>query len=841
MVALVFVSHSRKLAESLVQLVRQVASQDVNLGIAAGVGPNRQEFGTDATEVAEVIKRLDNPEGVLVFMDLGSAVLSAQMAMDLLPRETQERVRFCPAAMIEGAIAAAVQASLGNSLELVYQEAMSALLPKTEQMQDSLTEATPPQAPIALEIPQTKEIEQRLLTIRAMHGLHARPAARFVQTAARFMADIQVKNVTTGKGPVTAKSLNALATLGVLKDHQILVTASGNQAREALASIAQLVKENFGESLEAESLLATETPREAAPTSEGVLSGVLISDGIAIAPLIFSQTIDIEVSQERNEHSDEEWQHFLEACRITKQDIQRRKLELTARLTKDQASIFDAHVLILEDPELLEKVQTLVFQERYNAAAAWKKSIDDLTDVYLDLEDPYLKQRAADVQDVGKQVLHVLLGKGHQKVVEFAQPVILYAEELTPTETSQLDMSKVMGLITKAGGPTSHSAILSRAFGIPAISGVSLSQDIVKEGTVVILDGFQGHLILNPDQAQKDESNWLRNTWLTERQRLINTSRAEAITRDGLKIEVVANAGSVADAQKAVKNGAEGIGLLRTEFLFISRTTAPSEEEQTEILRQIGIAMEGRPVIVRTLDVGGDKDVPYISLPPEANPFLGVRAIRMCFQRPDIFQAQLRAILQAGFDRPFKIIFPMIASVSEVVAAKKSMLQAHESLLAEQIPHIWPIDTGIMVEIPSAAVLSEAFAPHVDFFSIGTNDLTQYTLAAERGNPLLAEMADALHPAVLNLIYQVAQAANKFGKWAGVCGELAGDPLAAPILVGLGIKELSLNSGGIPKVKEIVRQIDSASAVELAQQALRLDNPAAVRNLARNYLANLNV
>jgi len=330
-----------------------------------------------------------------------------------------------------------------------------------------------------------------------------------------------------------------------------------------------------------------------------------------------------------------------------------------------------------------------------------------------------------------------------------------------------------------------------------------------------------------------------RQDWLETRQKLLAASHGLAETLDGQRVEVFANIGSVQDAQAAVKNGAEGVGLLRTEFLFLTRETPPTEAEQLNVLRQIGLAMGDRPVTIRTLDVGGDKEVPYIQLPPEANPFLGVRAIRMCLRNTDLFMTQLRAILRAGVEFHFRIMFPMIANVDEVRQARAWLEKAHQQLAAENLPHVWPIETGIMVEIPSAALLARALAREVDFFSIGTNDLTQYTLAAERGNPLLSNMADALHPAVLRLIGEVVEAAHAAGKWVGVCGELAGDPLAAPVLIGLGVDELSLNSSGIPRTKSIVRATSRAQANLLARQVLGTESAGAARALAQATLESI--
>lgn len=843
MVGLVIVSHSRPLGEALAALVRQVASPQVAIAVAAGVGEGRQEFGTDAVEINEAIQTVYSEDGVLLLMDLGSALLSAEMAVDLLPAEMKEKVQFCAGPIVEGAITAGVQASLGFDLETVRREAEGALLPKAEHlgvMEPQPGEhATPPEL-VEGEPVEGKPIEARnqiVLTLHNAYGLHARPAARFVQTTASFKADVRVRNLTTGKGPVSARSLNSLATLGAIKNHQIEITASGAEADQALKTLAQLVEDRFGE--------AEESPPEIQPAAvltpvaslqmQPHMQAVPVSEGIALGPLFRYQPPPPPIPDYIFDDPEAEWARLSLALEQTQQAIQQRRQQLGRSLQESQAAIFDAHLLILQDPDLLEDVRQRIFNQKTNAAAAWYAAIQQVAATYRALPDAYLQQRAADVLDVGNQVLFALAGKTTQAAIQLPGQVILYAAELTPTETSQLDMSQVLGLITVGGGPTSHSAILARGLGIPAVSGASPALETLPQGTTLALDGFSGQLWIDPPSATRTELTTRRAAWLEQRQRLLDSSHALAAMLDGHRVEVAANIGSVQDARAAVTNGAEGVGLLRTEFLFLTRQTPPSEAEQLAILRQIGEAMGDRPIIVRTLDVGGDKGVPYINLPPEANPFLGVRAIRMSLIKTDLFITQLRAILRAAVDSRFRIMFPMVANLDEVLQARHWLEQAHQQLLAEKLPHRWPVETGIMVEIPSAALLSKVLAPRVDFFSIGTNDLTQYTLAAERGNPALSGLADALHPAVLRLISQVAQAAHDNGKWVGVCGELAGDPLAIPILVGLGVDELSMNPASIPRAKDILRSLTLHQANALAVKALEMESAPAVRQLAKDF------
>ncbi|HLE51576.1 MAG TPA: phosphoenolpyruvate--protein phosphotransferase [Anaerolineales bacterium] len=855
MVSLVLVSHSRALAEALMNLVKQMASQDLRVAIAAGAGPDRQEFGTDASEIASVIQSIYSPDGVLVLMDLGSAVLSAEMAVELLPQEMQTHIACCAAPLVEGAIAAGVQAGLGSDLETVCWEAQRAMAPKVEHLDESQP-GTRIEAD-ARKLPIQGETRAMTLVLQNLHGLHARPAARFVQVAAAYQADIQVTNASSGKGPVSAKSLNALAMLGVSRGDRITITANGREAALALEALRRLVLDNFGAGAiqEIAQLAAPTAFQVTKPLSGEAIQGIPVSEGIVLGQAYHYQPVLLSIPEDHSEHPEEEWECLQLALENTRLAIQRRRIRLSAQLGEAQAAIFDAHVLILQDPLLLDKVRERIFIQGENAAYAWQASINEVAVAYRNLADPYQQARNVDVIDVGKQVLREIglqttspapslrSGQGSRlrlevtsdAQIEFTSPAILFAEELIPTEIAQLDLRRVLGLVTVRGGSTAHSAILARALGIPAVSGIDLSPLEVKDDTLVALDGFSGELWVEPAPKVQQQLAEKRLEWLERRARLLQSSHEPACTRDGRRVEVAANVGSLAAAQAAVDNGAEGIGVLRTEFLYLDRRTPPSEDEQLATLRVIGQVMGERPVIVRTLDVGGDKELPYLDRPPEANPYLGVRGLRLSLRNPGLFLTQLRAILRAGADSPVRVMFPMVAAQDEILQAGGLLEQVHQELEKEKIRHCWPVEMGIMVEVPSAALLSSTLAPLVDFFSVGTNDLSQYTLAAERGNPDLGIFADALHPAVLRLIQQVVEAAHQHGKWAGVCGEVAGDPLAVPVLIGLGVDELSMNPAEIPQVKAVLRQIDMASVRRVAEKALKCESAAVVRRLAREF------
>lgn len=828
MVGLVIVSHSRALADALVGLLRQVASADLSVAVAAGIGEDRSEFGTDAVEIMESIQSVYSEAGVLVLMDLGSAVLSAKMALDLLPPEMMDKIRFCGAPVVEGAIAAAVQIGLGSDLDTICNEANAALAPKRDQLGQESTESS-------VALPVTDEVAESItLTLTNLHGLHARPAAKFVQTAARFMANVTVSDLTNGKGPVSARSLNAIATLGAIENHQIRVSATGEEAKLVLAALKVLIEDNFGEAPAASALKEQPVKIDKTITESGALKAVPISSGFALAPLYKYQAQRPPIPTHHAENAEAEWTRLQAALENTSREITLLARRMKQSIGSSEGAIFDAHLLILQDPDLIQQARAGIDQRHENAAFAWNAAITAAAESYRALDDPYLQQRAADVEDVGAQVLFTMMNRRAHTPIVFDEPVILYAADLTPTETSQLDMNMVLGIITAGGGPTSHSAILARALGIPAVAGAGRMLDRQPVGALVGINGFTGEVWLEPSANVQSEIQMRRAEWLAGREKLLQTSQQLGTTKDGQRVEVFANIGGVNDARGAVQNGAEGVGLLRTEFLFLTRETAPTEEEQTLILREIFETMgDQRPVTVRTLDVGGDKELPYIQLPKEPNPFLGVRALRLSLTRPDLFLTQIRAILRAAEGFPCRIMFPMVADVEEIRKARTWVEKAHAELQEENKPHAWPVELGIMVEIPSAALLVPVLATEVDFFSIGTNDLTQYTLAAERGNPALYYLADGLHPAVLRLIGEVARAAHQAGKWTGICGELGGDPEATPILVGLGVDELSLNPAGIPLIKSILRDLTMETARALAEQALRCQTSAEVRQLVR--------
>jgi phosphoenolpyruvate-protein phosphotransferase/dihydroxyacetone kinase phosphotransfer subunit len=813
-VGLVIVSHSATLAEGVAELARGMGA-DVPIELAGGVDAPEPALGTDATRVLEAIEQADQGDGVVVLMDLGSAVLSAEMALDLLPEEKRGRVLLCEAPLVEGAVAAAVTAKLGASPEEVAAEARGSLAAKVAHLGAGET-AAPAEAAAG-------DSETLTLTVRNPLGLHARPAARFVQTAGGFDAEISVTNLTEARGPASGRSLNALATLGVRQEHEILVTARGRQAGEALAALAALAERDFDD---APAAPPPPPPARAPAAPAGALAGLPGAPGTALGAARHFRAAEPEVPTDPASDPQAEWKALQAAIERVRREIQATRESVATRAGEYSAAIFDAHLLFLDDDTLLEPARRAIFEQSDNAAHAWHTAAETVAAEYRQLDDEYMRARADDLTGVARQVVAQLVG-GETAAAAVTEPGIVVATDLTPADTAALDRELVRGIATAYGGPTSHSAILARSLGIPAAVGLGERILEVPEGTPLVLDGDAGAVYVDPtEELVRDYEQRSAERQAAARLALASAHRP-ARTLDGRRIEVVANVGSPADVDAAVANGAEGVGLLRTEFLFLERESLPSEDEQYAAYVDMAERLDGRPLILRTLDVGADKPLPYLPRRPEANPFLGVRGIRLGLAEPELLETQLRAALRTAAVHSLKVMFPMVATLDEYRDAMSVLARAREEL-GEAAGEL---EVGVMIEVPAAALAAEAFAPEVDFFSIGTNDLSQYTMAAERGNDAVAGLADGLHPSILRLIRSVTEAAETHGKWVGVCGELGSDAQAVPLLVGLGVSELSVNPPAIPATKEAVRKLDAVAAAELAAEALRLASAEDVRAL----------
>lgn len=673
-------------------------------------------------------------------------------------------------------------------------------------------------------------MKQLEIVIHNPTGLHARPAKVLVKLAKRFQSDIKIQH---GEKTANAKSMVSVLTLGASKGANVTVMINGEDEEIALAEIEAAIRSGLGDedistekkAPETVSVPLSKVEAPAKSPQPGVLQGVAAAPGIAIGPVFQYQKAEIDLSEANAKESD--LQAAIGKAREQLRELYQQMLEMDRKL-EAEAVIFEAHIEILDDPDLLDAVKERLKAGR-EAALAWKETIDERAAALAALKDPTLSARADDLRDVGTRVLRLMLGIKAEDVRLPDTPVVVIARELSPSETAAFDTQRVLGFGIVEGGPTSHIAILARALGLPAVVSADVSILTLKNGSQLILNGNDGTLMPDPSPESVASANEERERWLEARRIAQEQSNEPAVTFDGHRVDVTANVGSTANAIEAMKMGADGIGLLRTEFLFLERTTAPSEEEQFAEYRSIAETMDGRPVIVRTLDIGGDKPLPYIELKPELNPFLGERGIRLCLNRPELFREQLRAILRASKHGKLRIMFPMVSDINELRRARALVEEIQKEIGTE------PVQMGIMIEVPSAALMADVFAPEVDFFSIGTNDLTQYTIAIDRGHPALASMHDGLHPAVLRLIAKTIEAAHKYGKRADICGELGSDPLAIPILIGLGMDELSVSIPAVPTVKAQVRTLNLEDIKPLAQKALACSTAQEVRELVKTH------
>jgi multiphosphoryl transfer protein len=865
MIGIVVVSHSRALADAAVALAREMVKESDGPKLAVAAGLDGTGFGTDATAVAAAVAEVDGPDGVLVLLDLGSAVLSAEMALEFLDPGVAGRVRLSAAPLVEGLVAAVVLASTGADLDAVAAEARLGLLGKQQHL--DLDPSSAPPAPRELRETSSRHADTTMtvpaqgggapppsadvtVTVSNRHGLHARPAARVVGLVRGFDAEVMLTNLDTGRGPVSAGSLSAVATLDTRQGHRLAVRASGAQAVEAVQAFEELAAHDFGD----------QPPPAAAGPSEPAASGSGLD--LAMGPAMVRRA-EVDVSSYEPGAVEEETRRSrraVAALRLRLEDLERRTTEGSGA---DAGAIFAAHLALLDDPGVTEGVDADL-AAGVSAVDAWRGRLDAVARGFDELPDAYQRERAADVRSIQSAVLRALTGRADPDSVADGAPVVLIVDELDAATAAAIDAERVAGVAVVARGDTGHGVIIASSRGIPVITGVGSDAADVRTGQVVAFDArreFWAH------PSEEDQSRWSDyvDRRRHERVTLVEAAKAPATTVDGTGVPVLANIASVADAESAATNGADGSGLVRTEVLFGDRDTAPSVEEQTETFLALADALDGRPLTIRTWDIGGDKPLPFLPMAREVNPFLGVRGIRAFAFDPRgdgvagrLFRDQLTAICRAARETPIRVMFPMVTNPGEVGDALRLLKReaardagllpsADESAGGGRPRSEWradsgeterPVDdtlpegleVGVMIEVPAAAMAVDLVAVGLDFVSIGTNDLTQYATAADRGNDAVAELADPLSAGVLRLIDHVCRR-RPAGVEVGVCGDLASRPRVVPLLLGLGVDELSCTPPKVPDVKAAVRRTDLDQARSLAAQVLAAHEPAEVREL----------
>jgi len=883
-VGLVIVSHSTQLAAGVVELAAQMTQGKTPLA-AAGGGID-DIIGTSADKILAAIQAVDNPDGVLVLLDLGSAILSAELALEFLDEDQRTRVALTYAPLIEGTITAAVEASLGRTLaevkqaaeKMAHSEQLRQLKPisagnsnATEEMPSAIS----PTPPLATDTIDTSPTIETQLTITNPAGLHARPASLFVQTAARFQATIHL--LASGK-QAEATSIMSVLSLGVRQGDTITLRATGNDATAALAALHQLAEANFNETVahtasiipttvsHPDSNVATNavTPMTSAPSSSTApWHGISTSGGVAIAPaFLYTNSItDLRTLSHRTvapEQVSAEQEILRNVLDATAQELTTLATQVQSSVGEAESGIFTAQSLMLQDPTLLDSALELIANDHFDAASALAVAGEQLATILEQLDNELFAARAVDVRDSIGRAIQQLRGTDitRQDLSALSQPIILIARDLTPSDTALLRPSVVRGICTTQGGPTAHAAILARALGIPAMAGLPETALLaIRSGDELALDADNGLLYHHPPPTVRAQLTQRITAQQQQREALKQASQQvqTPLIINGQRIHLLANIASEAEAEAAREWGAEGVGLLRTEFLFATATTLPGVEEQRERYASIFRAFQGQsgqsgqssrqvgPIVARTLDAGADKPLPaldsILGSQQEANPALGLRGIRISLAHQRLLEEQLRALLLAAADTniPLHIMFPMITTVEELRTAHAIFDHVYRDVQEEKVALPTPIAIGIMVEVPAAAIMAPELATIADFFSIGANDLLQYTLACDRTNTTVSHLYTPMQPAVLRLIHQVAEAGRRAGKPVAVCGEIASDPRLAPVLIGLGITELSMTPTAIPTVRAALTRKTSEEITALAETILQLSTVDEVTQVCDNF------
>ncbi len=860
-VGLVIVSHSAQLAAGVVELAGQMSQGKTP--IAAAGGAVDDVLGTSVDKILAAIQSVDNPDGVLVLLDLGSALLSTEMALEMLSDDQRKRIRLTYAPLVEGAFSAAFEASLGHPLAQVQQAAEKTAQVEQLHLLKPLTQddMTPEQrlVPAGTLPPGETTTREAQFTLTDPAGLHARPAGLVVQTAERFQAHIRV----SGHGKeADATSIFELLSLSLRQGETVTFRASGAEAQAALAALSELVGANFYEPAPEGAQPAPASSGEAPPPAslprragEPWRGGITTSAGVAIGPALLATTGAISLGAVARhpiaaDQVDVEQQRLREALHSAAQELRSLSTTLQSSIGQANAAIFDAQALMLLDPALREDTLHVIEAEQIDAAGALAKTGELFAARLETLDEPLIAARAVDVRDAVSRVIERLgiSGQAVPKRVlsDLSQPVILLARDLTPSDTAQLRPESVLGICTIQGGPTAHAAILARALGIPAMAGLDETiLQMIHSGDEVGLDADNGLLYQHPAPGVRAEL--MKRA--AERQQQQAALKAESqktqvpLIFNDRHILLMANIGSEAEAEAARQWGAEGVGLLRTEFLFAQAPTLPNEDEQRHLYMKVFRAFNGdssqasKPVVVRTLDAGADKPMPALNdilgQAVEANPALGLRGIRIHLAHQTLLEQQLAALLLAAAETgtQLHIMFPMITTVEELQMARSIFDRVYAQLSSRQAALPAHVPIGIMVEVPSAVVMASELAELADFFSIGANDLLQYTLASDRTNASVANLYNPMQPAVLRLIHQVATAGRSAGKPVAVCGEMAGDVRLAPVLVGLGIDELSMTPTALPKVRAALAPWSSQELSDLAERTLRLKTVAEVERV----------
>jgi len=802
MVGIVIVSHSKTLAAGVKELADQMSQNKVGIIAVGGLDDLANPIGTDPFQIKTAIEKLEKCDGILVLMDIGSAVMNAELALDLIDEGLKNKTFLCEAPLVEGAVTAAAQAMVGASLEQVVNEARNSLIGKEILLAPIFTKHN--------EHAELHKLEKEFnITVPNELGLHARPSVKLVAMVNSFKVKVMVS--TNGKPFIAANSISQIGTLGAKKGDVLHFKYFGEESDEFEKALKQFAQDNFGDPLKSMTVTSSKDSTRKNTHANDIIKGMGVSKGIAIGQAKLLKNMSITVEKKQIDNTETEIMKLTSAIQNVLHDIVALQQKTMALSGQENADIFDFHISILKDSVTVGKAQKFIQNENYSADFAWFMVFNELEKRYLNMDSEYLRARSSDIAELRSKVINEISGN-LEKTIVLTQPAILIVDEIGPAQTLGLDTDKVLGIISMSGGETSHATILARSLGIPAITSVGKSLHDINEADIIAMNGTTGDIFLEKKQPEKiselTAQKKIENALLEKRSA---KAKEPAISNDGVQFKIMANISSPKEAKMAFDNGAEGVGLYRTEFLYMNRTVPPTEDEQYQIYLQACANMKGLPITIRTLDIGGDKQIPYMGIGDEENPFLGLRGIRFCLKNVEIFKTQLRALCRVSAEYQIRIMYPMVGVLEEIRAANKILKEVQESLEEENILFDSNMQVGIMVEVPSVIFLIPQLASEINFLSIGTNDLTQYLLALDRENTNVSKYFSALHPSVLCAIQKIIELADNEQIDVSLCGEIARDAKATDLLSQLGLRKFSMSSPAIPNIKEVVRSMNVLS------------------------------
>ncbi|MEZ6853765.1 phosphoenolpyruvate--protein phosphotransferase [Halodesulfovibrio aestuarii] len=819
MVGIVLVSHSIRLAEGIREIVGQMTQHSVPMAVAAGTNDEENPIGTDPVKILNAVKQVQQGDGVLVLMDFGSAMLSTEAAIDLLPEVERRDIVLSPAPLVEGAMAAAVQVSLGADMETVLEELASIVQFKAKQLGIEKTEFFVAMRNVDTP-PSGKKSEEISLVIPNKLGLHARPAARIVGTVGGYVSDVWL---IRGTESANARSLNQITMLAVSQGESIMFRAVGEDAKDVLTALRALAGVNFGDVDKPDFTLRKESIPQ---------GGIAASPGSALGPVVWYRPMLPKIERKIVSDAENEMVRLAEAIAMARIELAELEQKTSGNAaTVEEAEFFALHSMLLDDPYITCSAHDFITKSKYNAESAWVETIEKTMERYRTLQNEYVRGRAVDVLDVGTRVLRALTGEVfHGPKVE--EPAILVATDLGASDMVDLDKENVLGIVTQEGGATSHVAIFSRALKIPAVAGANGLVDSLQDGDIIGINGSTGEVWTSPSSREQEKLALLRSQWDTHLQEVRQKAVEPAVTRDGKSIRVDVNVKSVSEIKAALDAGADGIGILSTEYLYLNRDSAPSEEEQYQEYMKAAAMMKGDPLVISTADLGGENALPYLDKnPTERNVGFDRRGVRYSLAHRDMFLQQIKALLRTAAEFPIKVLVPMVSHLTELREVYAVINEARVMLKKDSIPCSVNVDLGIVIEVPASVFLADQLAREADFFVLGGDDLARYVMVYDAKNSVLGTEFTQLHPAILRIMRDIIRLAHDAGIPVSVGGGITSNLQAVFVLVGLGIDSLAVSATSLEQTKNLIRSIVVSEAKEVAMEAMELPDASSVKTL----------